>query len=78
MMFGSVLVSMIGIALPIVAGVWIMPRGERVSVADSQQRIRGEWLLLRQCRRYHGWMSAAIRQWPVLGSIGPSSTIRHG
>ena len=28
MMFGSIFVSMIGIALPIVAGVWLMPSGE--------------------------------------------------
>jgi hypothetical protein len=76
-MFGSIFVSMIGIALPIVVGVWIMPRGESVLVADLPQRERSEWLLLRQGRRYHAWVSAAIRQWPVHGSIGSSSTIRH-
>ena len=78
MMFGSILVSMIGIALPIVAGVWLMPSGESLSVATSPQRERSQWLLLRQSRRYREWLSAAVRQWPVHGSIGPSSTIRHG
>ena len=78
MMFGSIFVSMIGIALPIVVGVWIMPSGVSVPAATSPQRERSPWVLSLLSRRYREWLSAAVRQSHVHGSIGPSATIRHG
>ena len=78
MTFGPILVSTIGIALPILAGVWLMPRGESLAVATSPQPERSPSLLLRQTRRYLEWLSTAVHQWHLPGSIGPSSTVRHG
>ena len=69
--------SMIGIALPIVAGIWIMPSGESVSV-----RIHSNGYAANGCCSavpQIPWMDErSIRQWPLLGSIRPSSTVRHG
>ena len=49
MMFGSIFVSMIGIALPIVVGVWIMPSGE--SVTDCRIHLNANAANGRCCGR---------------------------
>jgi hypothetical protein len=76
MMYGTILVSIIGVGLPIVAGIWLMPRGESSPIAASTQR--SQWVLSLLSRRCREWLSAAVRQSHVHGSIGPSATIRHG
>jgi hypothetical protein len=78
MMYGTILVSTIGVVLPVVAGVWLMPRGESSPVATSAQWERSQWALSLLSRRCREWLSAAVRQSHVHGSIGPSATIRHG
>ena len=78
MTFGPILVSTIGIALPVLAAVWLTPRGESLAVATSPQPDRSPSLLLRQTRRYLAWLSTTVHQWHLPGSIGPSSTVRHG
>jgi hypothetical protein len=78
MTFGPLLVSTMGIALPVLAAIWLMPRGESLAVATSPQPERSPSLLLRRWRRYLEWVGTAVHQWHLPGSIGPSSTVRHG
>jgi hypothetical protein len=78
MMFGTIVVSMSGIALPILAGVLLMPKGEGQPAAASRRGAHGPWLLLRQCRLYLGSLSAAARQRHLHGSVTRSSTVRYG
>jgi hypothetical protein len=64
MMFGTILVSMTGIALPILAGVWLTPQSKGMLFAAIPQmlshRSRAQWLLLRQSYRCLGLLSNAI------------------
>ena len=79
-MLGAVLVSMTGMALPVLAGIWLMPRGESQALVAAPQfwsQIgRSQWL--RQGRLYLGSLSAAVRQWHLPGSIAHSSAGRAG
>ena len=78
MTFGPILVSLSGIALPILAAVVLMPKGGLQSSVASNQTAPGPWLLLRQARRRLGGLSAAVRQRHLDGSVAPSSTVRYG
>jgi hypothetical protein len=81
-MFGTILVSMTGMALPVLAGMWLTPRSERPPFAAATQiRAQGrrsQALLLRQTRRYLGLIGTALRQEDRHGSVATSSTTRFG
>jgi len=75
-MFGAIFVSMTGMALPVLAGLWLMPRSESQALAAAPQIGRSQWL--RQGRLYLGSLSAAVRQRELPGSIAHSSAGRAG
>ncbi len=79
-MFGAILVSMTGMALPVLAGIWLMPRSESQALAAApqiwSQIRRSQWL--RQGRLYLGSLSAAVRQRHLPDSIAHSSAGRAG
>jgi hypothetical protein len=79
-MFGTILVSMTGIALPILLGVWFMPRSDSNVLAAAPQiwlqGKRGQWL--RQGRGHLGSLSAAVRPRHLSGSIAQTSAGRAG
>jgi hypothetical protein len=79
-MLGAILVSMTGMALPVLAGIWLMPRCESQALIAAPQiwsQIgRSQWL--RQGRLYLGSLSAAVRQRHLPGSIAHSSAGRAG
>jgi hypothetical protein len=77
-MFGTILVSMGGIALPVLAGLCVMPKGERQPGAASLRGEQGTWLLLRQFREYLGTLRTAIRRRHMPGGVEPTSSIRYG
>jgi hypothetical protein len=81
-MFGTILVSMTGMALPVLAGMWLTPRSERSPFAAAiqirAQGRRSQALLSRQTRRYLGSISAAYHQGHRHGGVAASSTTRFG
>jgi hypothetical protein len=64
-MFGTIFVSVIGISLPIGAGVWFAPRGEGDIFAVVSQSVaelkRSGSLLLEQSRQLLGSLGASAR-----------------
>jgi hypothetical protein len=83
MIFGTILVSCSGIALPILAGVWLMPKSAIRPVATSRHGAQSAWLLSRRllsrrAHRYLGWLSTAVLHRHLSGSAAPSSTVRYG
>jgi hypothetical protein len=78
MMFGTVLVSTIGIALPALAGVLLAPRSEGQPSAASPQiwsRIkRNQRRLLQQSHAYLASLNDTGRQRHLPGSIAHSSS----
>jgi hypothetical protein len=78
MMFGTIVVSMSGIALPVLAGVLLMPRSESQRVVTSPHGEQRPWLPLRRSRGYLNALSAAIRQRHLPGSVAPGSSVRYG
>lgn len=78
MTFGPIVVSMTGIALPILAGLWLMPKGDRRAAVDLSRSAAGAWLLLRRIRAHLGALSTAVRQRHLSGGVAPGSTVRYG
>jgi hypothetical protein len=64
MMLGPILVAAIGIALPILVGLWLMPKAEGEPSVPA--------LALRSARLSIHRMRATLRE------IGASSVVRHG
>ena len=77
-MFGTILVSMSGIALPVLVGILFVPRGESQPFAAAPRHTAGASVLLRQCRMHLGRLSAAVHQRHLPGSVASSSTVRYG
>jgi hypothetical protein len=77
MIFGTIVVSMTGTALPVLTGVWLMPRSISPPVGTSPRSVGGQWLLLRRSRRCLEWLSTAVRQCHLPGSNRPASTVHH-
>jgi hypothetical protein len=73
-MFGTLVVSLTGIALPILAGVWFTPRSEGNAFAVLSPIVatagRDGRKLLRLSQHYLGSLSAAIRPRPLPSSAG--------
>jgi hypothetical protein len=76
-MFGTILVSMSGIVLPVLVGSLFVPRGESQPFAAAR-REQGPWVMLRQCRMHLGRLSAAVHHRHLTVGGAPSSTVRYG
>ena len=77
MMYGSVFVSMIGIALPVLTGVWLIPKSDAGPTVNLAGREPNRWFLLWFIQSRE-WLNNGVRQWLLPGSSGPSSTAHHG
>ncbi len=77
MTYRSVLVSIIGMALPVLAGVWLMPKNEARSAVNLAGRDPNQWLLL-WLSRSREWLNNAVRHGHLPGNGTPSTTVRHG
>jgi hypothetical protein len=73
----SVLVSMIGIVLPVLAGIWLMPKSEAPLAINLSEHEPNQWLLL-SFSRSREWLNSVVCQWHLPGSSVPASTGRHG
>jgi hypothetical protein len=79
MMLGTILVSMTGVALPVVVGAWLTPRTEGHPLITLSRMIanfkRGGWRLLQQSRLS---LITVVRPSHLPGSIARSSAGRAG
>jgi hypothetical protein len=75
-MFGTILVSMIGITLPVLAGVWLTPRIESPAFVSATRSAAGSWVLFQHARDSLG--SLATGRGRLRESGAASSSIRYG
>jgi hypothetical protein len=77
-MTGTIFVSLMGIALPILAGVWLMPRGEGETFINVLITERNPWPALRRGWHYVGGLGAAVRGGHMPAGVTRPSSVRYG
>lgn len=77
-MFGPILVSMTGIALPILGGIWLTPRAETQAFASKVRGNRDLGPLLQRGPGSLGSLSIGFARRHWNGGAAASSSVRYG
>jgi hypothetical protein len=77
-MFGTILVSLTGIALPILGGIWLTPRVESQAFASEAPGNRDLGLLFRRGAGAFGSLSLGLARRHWNGGGAASSSVRYG